>query len=248
MKVYIINLRRSVERRENMLAQVSGKNMDWEFIDAFDARSASKSEIDSIYEEKRSLSHLGRPMSIGEIGCAVSHRIAYRKMISDGIKQAIILEDDVILGDGFEQISGMLSEMNFRKTVVHLENRLENATTSLWKKRIKDSKFSVSTGTDKEVLGGYGYFLDIAAANALLGYSAKIFTVADDWKFFRKYARVKILQPSIVTLDERYISDIWKTANPDDLLNTISRPIRIVRIFRRLIDKSGVRNVIRLLP
>ena len=91
MKVFIINLKRSVARRKSIEKECVRYKLDYEFIDAVDGRLLSPTEIK---RHTRDLNYACRP---GEIGCALSHIKAYRLMCDRGINTALILEDDAKL-------------------------------------------------------------------------------------------------------------------------------------------------------
>ena len=45
-----------------------------------------------------------KPLTLGEIGCAISHIKVYEHMVENNIKSAIILEDDAIVSQHFKEI------------------------------------------------------------------------------------------------------------------------------------------------
>jgi len=81
MKLYIINLEQARDRRVYMEAQVDG--LEHEFIEAVDSRTLQRED----WPEQ---------MSLGAVGCALSHLKAYRAIVRDG-RTGIVLEDDAIL-------------------------------------------------------------------------------------------------------------------------------------------------------
>lgn len=81
MRVYVINLPRCVERREHIEAQVRG--LDHEFIETVDARTLNRED----WPER---------ISLGTVGCGLSHLNAYRHIIRDN-RSGLVVEDDAIL-------------------------------------------------------------------------------------------------------------------------------------------------------
>lgn len=68
----------------------------------------------------------GRQISPGELGCALTHRIAYRRIIDEDLDWALILEDDGILLEEFAAKAGTLLEKANTFDVIQLfysENR-----------------------------------------------------------------------------------------------------------------------------
>jgi glycosyl transferase family 25 len=98
--VCVISLAESTGRRnriENILSQL---DIDFEFFDAIDGRAFDVLNH-PLYDERKRLAQYGRHLNGGEIGCLLSHKAIYQKMVEDNIDKALILEDDVILRDDF---------------------------------------------------------------------------------------------------------------------------------------------------
>ncbi|XP_015754199.1 PREDICTED: glycosyltransferase 25 family member-like [Acropora digitifera] len=52
-----------------------------------------------------------RPLTMGEIGCFLSHYLIWQEMINNGLSQVLILEDDVRFEPNFRnQLRGLLME------------------------------------------------------------------------------------------------------------------------------------------
>jgi glycosyl transferase family 25 len=79
---FVINLPHSVERRRHMDAQVA--DLEHEFVDAVDGRY---------------LSTEGRPEWLRPtiLGCTLSHRAVYQRVIEEDLPYALVLEDDMVL-------------------------------------------------------------------------------------------------------------------------------------------------------
>jgi len=84
--------------------------IDLEFVDAIDGRSRSKEEIQAATTRRikwNSLNgHRDEISKPTEAACSISHIKAWERLISEGLDQAIILEDDVICStnDGVELV------------------------------------------------------------------------------------------------------------------------------------------------
>ena len=93
MKVFVVSLTRSTERRERMQCQLVNAGINFEFFDAIDA-----SQDDFLYSEKArpqlTLQRKGYTLKSGEIGCFASH---YRlwQMCTELGEAIVILEDNV---------------------------------------------------------------------------------------------------------------------------------------------------------
>ncbi len=56
------------------------------------------------YDGEKRRRYFGKDLKAGEIGCLLSHRAIYEKMVTDKIPCALILEDDVFLADNFKDV------------------------------------------------------------------------------------------------------------------------------------------------
>ena len=79
--IWVISLSRSVERRANVSACMQMAGLEFEFFDAIDGKRLTSAELNRHYDEARSILEIGRPMSLGEIGCSLSHRVLYEKLL-----------------------------------------------------------------------------------------------------------------------------------------------------------------------
>ena len=100
MKIFIINLKRADAKRERMKGLLEEIGCDYEFFEAIDGShvDTSKFKASSYWMDPYHHTH----MTEGEIGCALSHFMVWKKIVESNIDRAIILEDDVeFLDDNF---------------------------------------------------------------------------------------------------------------------------------------------------
>ena len=98
-KVFVINLKRSVERRAHMQKLLQHLSLDYEFIEAIDFRDLTHADIEAVYDDRSCQKTMKRSLSNAEIACALSHRKAWIRIKSLGLEEAFIMEDDVIVKD-----------------------------------------------------------------------------------------------------------------------------------------------------
>ncbi len=90
--VYVINLKRSVERRAWMQGELERAGVTAEFVAAVDGRRfGARCGSDS-------------SLSKAEAALALSHRKVWRRLLSSAAAYAAVLEDDVHLGEGFCEV------------------------------------------------------------------------------------------------------------------------------------------------
>jgi glycosyl transferase family 25 len=90
--------------RAGLVSRLTALGLEYRIVDAIDGRSLSSNRLAEVYDIRRARKRLGRDMSAGEIGCALSHRLVYRAMLEEGLEGALVLEDDAILDDEFARI------------------------------------------------------------------------------------------------------------------------------------------------
>ena len=99
MKIFIINLLSSADRRERVKKVLEEKGIfNYEIIVAVDGRKMSAEQKRLAFDQEKALKRYGRVCRDGEIGCTLSHQKCYKKMIDEEIDAALILEDDVTIG------------------------------------------------------------------------------------------------------------------------------------------------------
>lgn len=81
-----------------MRFQLSYLKLDFDFFDAVDGCALSEAEIRSVYSSELTVQLNGRDLTRGEIGCALSHIRIYEEMCKSNASDALILEDDAVVG------------------------------------------------------------------------------------------------------------------------------------------------------
>jgi glycosyl transferase family 25 len=120
MKTYVVNLKRRADRRAQM-ERVLPATWDVQFTSDWDGPMDGQAiDPDDLpgfglypWEMRSDNPWWSRPLKLGEIGCAISHWMAWQKAAADGADPALILEDDVVLAD-------------------HFAARLQSCLTRLW--------------------------------------------------------------------------------------------------------------------
>lgn len=96
IEAFIIHLARAKARRRQVERILTACPVPAEIIDAVDGRALSAEEIGAVYSRK-SLHAPRYPfaLSVGEIGCFLSHRKAWQSILDRGIAAGLVIEDDV---------------------------------------------------------------------------------------------------------------------------------------------------------
>lgn len=96
----IINLKRSTDRRRKMEDQLKSVSLPFEFFPAIDGRLGEHRTFNH-YSEEFCIRKWRRPLTPGEVGCFASHYLLWQRCVEQNLP-LLILEDDVVIGRGFE--------------------------------------------------------------------------------------------------------------------------------------------------
>lgn len=96
LPIFYINLDKRPDRNAQILEQLSALNLSAERVSAVNGGDLSEPEK-SFVNRENFLLNTKHHISNGEIGCAMSHRLIWQKMLDDNLDYALILEDDVVL-------------------------------------------------------------------------------------------------------------------------------------------------------
>lgn len=104
-RIFMINLLRRSERRERMEQNFKEIGLTVERMNAIDGQELTPDYLEEIgvrilpgYADP----YQNRPMTMGEIGCFLSHFWIWEKVVMQGLKEVLILEDDIIFESFFK--------------------------------------------------------------------------------------------------------------------------------------------------
>ena len=196
MKTYLINLDKSPERLEFMRGQLERLGLSFERFPAVWGKGLSESERKSGFSRVRSFIAAGKRLSDAEIGVAMSHVGCYRRMIENEEPYALVLEDDVVLADGF---SGALSRVEAfvnpgRPQLVLLSGYGVPGAESM----------PEEIRAEKSAWCADAYVLTLPAAELILKANSPVITVADSFKRWRRRFGLEIFRalPATATQDD----------------------------------------------
>ena len=232
MKVYIINLKKSENRRsyiEKLLSPYASF-LDFHFIEAVNGRDFSEKQLSEIWNQKETYKTYGRYMKSGEIGCALSHRKCYEEILKQKDEMALILEDDVSFQD-----------VNVVNIIISVEKILQTEKPTVlllsgdyWytkKKPILGNEFQLASV--HEAMGAIAYIVNRNAAERMISLSRKY--LADDWYNIKKTGiRLYALYPHFVDT-----ADLGTDISGDGYIGTIrknlSYPVMLHSYYRAVI-------------
>ncbi|XP_058460846.1 glycosyltransferase 25 family member isoform X2 [Malaya genurostris] len=252
--IYMINLERRSERRKKMLNNFDELGLEVEYFPAVDGKKLTDDvlrEIGVKFLPGYADPFHQRPMTMGEIGCFLSHYYIWKKIIELKQEEVLILEDDIRF------------EPYFSRRVYQLLN--EARTIGGWdliyfgRKRLQEEDEKWVDGSNTMVKAGYsywtlGYLVSLKGAKKLLEEKPleKLVPVDeyipimfdnhpnDSWaRHFNNRnliawsAAPLLLYPTHYTGDDGYISDTEDSIRIDNVLKVSNNTTDI------LIEKKG---------
>lgn len=129
-------------------------------------------------------------MTHGELGCALSHILIYKKMINENIKSALILEDDALIESDVTNLIPIINNklINDKKPKVILLNKT-NEYFDVFKHKLND-EYSLVKVIDGVL--AVGYIINNMAAKNLFNFLYPVRFKADEWRFFREKNIIKL--------------------------------------------------------
>jgi len=177
MKIFIINLKRSADRKIAMQNEIKKLSNNFEviFFEAIDAKANQHSEFKNKHFSKLTKYMRGKSLNDGEIACFASHFLLWQKCIELN-EPIIILEDDVIIQPHFEE--GIKNIISSNYDFVKLSSININAKNKQKTNHHINEHFILSlAGVD----GTQGYYITPTIAKIFIKYSTKWHKPVDNY-------------------------------------------------------------------
>ncbi len=228
MKIFVINLKRSPERRMLMEKQLAALDLAYEIVEAVDGKALTPEEIDR-YCDKAALAQHPQWLSRGAIGCALSHLKAYRAIRDQGLPCGLVLEDDTVLEPALAAFLPRVAAQ------LH-ENEVLMLYYAAWKKCTLTAEASVVTGghrlatplDPRQIISGNAYIITNKACREVLAFQTPIKVTADSWNEYyqgRAIEHVRCVYPMLTGVADykSTIDYVAKNSWKATLLNYIDR-------------------------
>lgn len=175
LPVFVINLEKSVDRRNYMINMLRKRGLNGQIVEAIDGENIDLKKLthDGTYDINFVKSKFSRELHLNEIGCALSHLKVYEKIVAENIPYALICEDDIDLVRGFRRkFFNIFSQLPNDWGLVYFWYRTKDVH--------KISSTVVSFPSQSHIPGGaVCYLLKISAAKKLLEEAYPIHYPAD---------------------------------------------------------------------
>jgi glycosyl transferase, family 25 len=223
---YVINLARSLDRRAHITAELKKTGLDYEIVTAVDGRDLDLRDPAVVHP-----SFLGRQFAAGTAGAALSHLSAYRKIVSDGLDEALVLEDDVTLPADLgsladavaDQLVGaeaaLLSYANPAPLKMSREGSIPLPSSRLLALPIDINQWLASAGA---------YVITREACERMIKCVLPVRANADDWRFFYKEGaldRVRCVVPLAVLKSPKLTSTMGSYSLGNGVRGRLAGPL-----------------------
>lgn len=90
-------------------------------VSQFDMRGYSSKDLREICDFEGFTCAYGRPPRAGEVGCAAAHRFCYEALDQEAGDLALVLEDDALVGPGFDDVLQQILRLNLDFGILSLK-------------------------------------------------------------------------------------------------------------------------------
>lgn len=118
--VLVINLDRSTARLARIQSQLATLGLPFHRLPAVDGNCPPNAGGDPAYSEELNRRLYHKPLVPGEIGCYLSHLRAWQWLLEHSCKSAVILEDDITVGEDFVPALELLARIDHPWDVIKL--------------------------------------------------------------------------------------------------------------------------------
>lgn len=173
---FIISSATSLDRRESMRNQFERLQLPEPiFFNAIMGNELSPEELTSKVDPSCTL-------SLGEIGCGLSHLAIYKTLLASDEPSVFIFEDDIILSDAVN--------LNLLLTAQRFVNEQKAPTVLLLRParfmldKVKDLNDTLSIMKVNEINSGYAYIINRSAAENIIKLQAPLKFIIDGWRYY----------------------------------------------------------------
>lgn len=246
LKILVISLPGAHARQRLMHAQLDLPGMPpYIILDGIDARKLGPDDLAVSYDDVAARKHLGRPVTVPEIGCFLSHLKACRYMLEHNIPVAIIFEDDALIGHQFLKVlDQLIPKMALSQPEIVLLTHV-GRYSGWWPRKIDKIHYLYKPYA---AYGAHAYVITIEAARTMAKELFPIYTFPDDWANIqkRKLAKVSALVPYCVGTS--ILANSSQIGNERFGLDFRSKTKRLLRkyVYKKFLFQILVKPILRL--
>ncbi len=186
---------------------LSELNLAYERVPAVDGAELSSEELTRAFDAKRSVAANRAPMTLGQIGCALSHDSIYRRMQTERIDCSLILEDDIDFSPAFSRaLEHVKRRMDISRPQVFLFSNLRDAHSF----EVSGDAKSFEIVRQKSMACTDAYVITLPAANLIYRANYPVLTCADSYRRWRRHFGLELYRclPATVRHNPVFKSEI----------------------------------------
>ncbi len=197
MKIKVISLPNSDRR------PIVNQRLHLNAFQYFDAINVANDDKKTLFDQDIARAVYGRSFENGEIGCAVSHKLAIDEFYNNAENEEwlVIFEDDVLPEASLFPFLASLDTFQLDEPAIlllgHSHTKKETLLLQRLKQPLKDNiiidKEKFGTNDFINLCGTVGYAINLTASKIIRKHN-KIFWPADDWSKYRNMG-IKIYHP-----------------------------------------------------
>jgi glycosyl transferase family 25 len=222
LQILVISMADQLERRAHAQKELDELGIPWKFIDAIIGKNLPGFPKD--YDREKRLKLFGFDMSLGEISCTLSHRLAWQECVSSN-QITLVLEDDFHLKPEFSKALKLALSIQDEWDLFRLHSGSFHEVQVV---RHMD-EFQLIENL-KDPGSAAAFLIKPSSAKVLLAHAQKVFMPADDTieRPWLHGLRILAFIPYPVSVD-------WTpTTTTDRSKPRLSLLTRIIREFNRL--------------
>lgn len=167
--IFVISLLRSHERRAAIQKQMAHLGLSFTFFDAVDGTLLDDNDLSKV-DLKLAEVFCGHSLSLGEVGCALSHIRLYEMMVKNNISKAIVLEDDIHIHMHFKSVVEAALKISSSEIIFIHHGKAKQWP---WARKLPEgyrlSRYlRPSKKSNRGIISTAGYILNLAGARKLL--------------------------------------------------------------------------------
>ncbi|CAJ0807401.1 glycosyltransferase family 25 protein [Ralstonia flaminis] len=198
---FFINLEHDVGRRKALEDQLDTLGLPHTRFPGVYGKALPAEALARHYNHTRAVAE-SRELTVGEVGCALSHLGVYRAMLEQDLPYALILEDDAKLGPDVPAVlDALVQQVSPDEPVVTLLTHINR----YYKRSAKplDPSHSVVKLANYQWLA-HGYFVTRAAAKRMVEQLYPVWLAADYWHKFERegIVQMRAVVPYVISVQD----------------------------------------------
>jgi glycosyl transferase, family 25 len=209
VRAYVINLARSLDRRAHITAELEKTGLDYEITTAVDGRDLDLHDTAIVDPSLPTRTQF----LASTAGAALSHLSVCRKIIEDGLDEALVLEDDVNLPADLGSLADAVADRLTGAEVALLSYDSPNPCKMSREGSIQlpSSRLLALPIDIRQLTSGGAYIITRAACERMIKFALPVRVNPDDWWFFYREGvldRVQCVVPLPVLKNAKFTSTV----------------------------------------